>query len=60
MLTDAKRKAIEKYDKAHTLRIGLKLNIKTDADVIDRLNSVPNKQGYIKGLIRDDIRKEEP
>lgn len=33
----------------------LKLNKKQDADVIDRLDAQENRQGYIKGLIRDDI-----
>ena len=33
----------------------LKLNKKDDEDVIERLQKQKNKQGYIKGLIRDDI-----
>lgn len=33
----------------------LKLNQVNDKDVIDRLDEQDNKQGYIKGLIRDDI-----
>ena len=28
---------------------------KTDADILEALESVPNKQGYIKSLIRKDI-----
>lgn len=35
--------------------IYLKLNKEDDEDVIDRLEKQENKQGYIKGLIRDDI-----
>lgn len=35
--------------------IYLKLNKEDDADIIDRLQKQENKQGYIKGLIRDDI-----
>ena len=35
--------------------IYLKLNKEDDVDVIDRLQEQENKQGYIKGLIRDDI-----
>lgn len=30
----------------------------TEADIIEKLESVPNKAGYIKQLIRDDISKE--
>lgn len=33
----------------------LKLNKKTDADILNKLASVPNKQGFIKSLIRDTI-----
>ena len=33
----------------------LKLNKEDDKDVIERLQEQENKQGYIKGLIRDDI-----
>ena len=29
-----------------------------DADIIDRLDNVGNKQGYIKALIRADIAKD--
>lgn len=46
----------EKYDKNNTIRIcGLKLNIKTDMDIIKKLKSEKNKQGYIKKLIKNDI-----
>ena len=47
-----------RYDREHTVQIKLKLNKVNDADIIDKLNSEPSKQGYIKGLIRDDINKE--
>lgn len=45
------------YDKKNTQSIHLKLNKTTDADVIAKLATVPNKQGYIKRLIRGDIRE---
>lgn len=44
-----------RYDKKNTTRVALKLNINTDSDILDRLNDEPNKQGYIKKLIREDI-----
>ena len=28
----------------------------TDGDIIEKLNTVGNKQGYVKNLIRKDIR----
>lgn len=57
MATEAQKKAKAKYDKANTKQIMLKLNLKTDADILDQLDSVENKQGYIKDLIRKDMNK---
>ena len=47
-----------KYDKAHTTGLYLKLNKETDKDIIEKLDASGNKQGYIKQLIRSDIKKE--
>ncbi len=55
----AQLKAQQKYDSVNTVHIALKLNRKTDADILDKLEAVANKQGYIKDLIRDDIKREE-
>ena len=52
---DAYTKAARKYNEANTVAVHLKLNKNTDADVIQRLNEVESKQGYIKELIRKDI-----
>lgn len=57
MLTEAQKRAIAKYDKANTRQIHLKLNRRTDADVIQALDNAESKQGYIKGLIRADISR---
>lgn len=48
-----------KYDRNNTQRISLKLNLKTDADILEKLDSVENKQGYIKDLIRKDIENSK-
>ena len=42
----------------HTTRVVMNLNHNTDRDVIEKLSSVPSKQGYIKTLIREDIAKD--
>ena len=55
MVTEAQKRAVARYDKENTQQILLKLNKVTDADILDRLHSVRNKQGYIKKLIRQDI-----
>ena len=47
----------ERYDSNNTIQIKMKLNLKTDKDIIEKLNSVGNKQGYIKELIRKDLNK---
>lgn len=48
-----------RYDETHTRQITLKLNLKTDADILDRLDKEPNRQGYIKMCIRYMIEREE-
>ncbi len=55
MATEARRRAVAKYDKTHTKMYAIKLNLETDADIIEKLDSVENKQAYIKALIRADM-----
>ena len=52
------KKAQSKYDAKATRLITMKLNLKTDADILAKLDSVENKQGYVKELIRNDINKK--
>lgn len=57
MTTEAQKRAQKKYDEANKDKfrmIHLKLNKEADSDVIEKLESVDNIQGYIKGLIRSD------
>lgn len=46
-----------RYDKNHTKQFHLKLNLQTDADIIEKFAQVPSIQGYIKELIRKDLSK---
>lgn len=46
-----------RYDKAHTKAYAIKLNLVTDADIIEKLSSVPNVQAYIKQAIRADLAR---
>lgn len=48
-----------RYDKTHTRRINLKLNLELDADILQKLDSVDSMQGYIKDLIRADLVEAE-
>lgn len=59
MVSEAQNRAQAKYDKANTKMIQMKLNLKTDADILEKLASVGNKQGYIKALIRADIEVQK-
>ena len=47
-----------RYDAKNIIHINMKLNKKTDADVLAKLDAVDNKQGYIKKLIRADLARE--
>ena len=57
MSSEAQKRASRKYDEAKTVQFKMKLNKSTDADILEKLETVGNKQGYIKGLIRSDIGK---
>ena len=58
MVSEARKRANAKYDARPPKQIKLKLNLETDWDILERLNEVDNKQGYIKDLIREDLEKE--
>ena len=55
MATEAQKRAVLKYDTANTTQLHLKLNNKTDADILAWLAQQDNVQGYIKQLIRCQI-----
>lgn len=55
--TDAQIRAVAKYNTAHTKIIPIRLNFSTDEDILKHLESVPSVAGYIKQLIRADIKK---
>ncbi len=47
------------YDKENTRQLRIKLNRKTDADIIEHIEKQANIQSFVKALIRADIEKEE-
>lgn len=57
--TEAQRRASKKYDAENTRQIMMKLNTTTDADILDWLDSQPNRQGAIKEAIRAVIKERE-
>lgn len=56
---EARTRAQAKYDKAHTTGIYMKLNLRTDRDIIQWTWHQKSVQGAIKQLIRDDIRRKK-
>lgn len=56
-MTPAQKRAKEKYDQKNTVQVKLKLNLKTDKDILEALERSGNKQGYIKKLIREDLQR---
>ena len=57
MATEAQRRAVKKYDAANTVQFHLKLNVNTDAAIIEKLKSVEKVQTYLKELIAADIKR---
>lgn len=57
MVTEAGKRAMRRYARK-TVQFIVRLRKDADADIIARLNSVPNKTEYIRGLIRNDLGKE--
>lgn len=47
------------WDRENTKQYKLKLNKNTDADLITWLDSIENKQSYLKDLIRADMDKSK-
>lgn len=52
-------RAAAKYDREHTRQICLKLNLRTDQDILKWLDRQKSMQGSIKSLIREALAKEE-
>ena len=46
-------------DKKNCKVYTIKLTRSTDADIIEKLDSVENRQGYIKDLIRRDLEENK-
>ena len=57
-ISEKKKASNAKFDAANTKQIKLKLNLRTDADILDKLDRTENVQGYIKALIREDMKRE--
>lgn len=47
---------IAKYQQEHYKKIGFRLSYEKDQDIISWLDTIDNKQAYLKELIRNDIK----
>lgn len=59
MTKESAIRAVNKFNKEKTRCVQIRLNLKTDADILEKLDSVPSKMGYIKELIRRDMNRPE-
>jgi hypothetical protein len=58
-MSESAKRAKAKYKAEKTKKVLLEF-YPTEADLIEHLNRQPKKQTYIKNLIREDIKKEQP
>ena len=58
MVSEAQKKAIDKYQKANVRRYVLKVNKNTEADIIEFLDGLKSFNGEIKRLIREEMKKK--
>lgn len=54
---DSRTRANLRYQKKNIKQMKIDLNRNTDSDIISFLETCKNKQGYIKKLIREDMKK---
>ena len=57
--SEAKMRANNKYEKKHIRQILLKFHKTYDAAIIEKLDSVPSKNNYVRQLILKDLEKKE-
>ncbi len=57
MRTDAKKISDKKWKKENATMIAFRLYKNTDAELIKFLETVENKQGLIKRLLREEMKK---
>ena len=56
---ESQRLADLRWQQKNAKNFGFKCFYKTDSDIIEKLESVDNKNKYIKDLIREDIKRSQ-
>lgn len=59
MVAESQRRAADKYQRANIVQFSVKLNIKTDEDIIRFMWSVRNKNALFKKLLREEIARQQ-
>ena len=57
-MKDERIKYLNDYMRENAVRVALSLSRKSDADIIEYLETVENKTGTIKQAIREQMKKE--
>lgn len=59
MITDAQRRANQKYRKTHLKRIAFTLNLDSEKDLIEIYDRIENKQEWFRECLRSEKQVEE-
>ena len=54
--TEAQKRASRKFEANNMIQFNIRLNKRTDADVIEFLETLDNKRGFILELIREKMK----
>lgn len=59
-MTDANKNAYRTaWVRENTKRILVRINVNKEKDVVEWIEKIPNKQGYIISLIKADMKKNK-
>lgn len=58
-MSEKKETPQQRYAKKYIKQYKFDCMKTTEQDIIDKMESVPNKAGYVKGLIRKDIYEKK-
>lgn len=56
---EARRRAEKKYQAENTKLLQIRLNFRTDQDILAKLSAEESMSGYVKKLIRNDINRSK-
>ena len=51
--------SVKKYRKKNVLHVGIDFNRNTEPDLVEKMEAVENRSGYVKGLVRRDIEQSK-